>query len=102
MALLPLITGDRVQFKTQDGSDLQFAQTMGGDNDVIRYVHVDEIGGLRFYDTFAKAVAGGKSQSETIDMPSSSQEMLVKTMGEPDRDRCLAPSQFLHHVARQH
>ena len=29
-AALQLITGDRVRFKTQDGSDLQFAQTMGG------------------------------------------------------------------------
>ena len=80
-AYFQLITGDRVQFKTQDGSDLQFAQTMGGDNDVIRCVHVDEIGGLRFYDTFAKAVAGGKSQSETIDMPSSSQEILGQGHG---------------------
>ena len=43
-AYLQLITGDRVQFKTQDGSDLQFAQSMGGDSDVIRYVHVDAIG----------------------------------------------------------
>lgn len=89
-AYFQLITGDRVQFKTQDGSDLQFAQTMGGDSDVIRYVHVDEIGGIRFYDTFAKAVAGGKSQAEIIDAPSSSQQVLIRVMGEPDRERCLA------------
>ena len=64
-AYLQLITGDRVQFKTQDGSDLQFAQSMGGDSDVIRYVHVDAIGGVRLYDSFAKAVTGGKATSET-------------------------------------
>jgi hypothetical protein len=92
-AYLQLITGDRVQFKTQDGTDLQFAQTMGGDSDVIRFVHVDEIGGLRLYDTFSKAVTGGKSQAEVLDAPSDSQAITVKVLGEPDEDRCLAQVQ---------
>lgn len=89
-AYLQLITGDRVQFKTQDGSDLQFAQSMGGDSDVIRYVHVDAIGGLRLYDTFAKAVTGGKAGSETLDAPTAAQDITIKVMGDPDKDRCLA------------
>ena len=89
-AYLQLITGDRVQFKTQDGSDLQFAQSMGGDSDVIRYVHVDAIGGIRLYDSFAKAVTGGKATSETLDAPTGSQDITIRVMGDPDKDRCLA------------
>ena len=79
-AYLQLITGDRVQFKTQDGSDLQFAQSMGGDSDVIRYVHVDAIGGIRLYDSFAKAVTGGKATSETLDAPTGSQDITIRVM----------------------
>ena len=89
-AALQLITGDRVRFKTQDGEDLQFAQTMGGDDDVIRYVHVDGMGGIRLYDTFSAAVKGGKSGSLQLDAPTEAQDITVRVMGEPNVERCVA------------
>jgi hypothetical protein len=89
-AALQLITGDRVRFKTQDGSDLQFAQTMGGDDDVIRWVNVDGMGGVRLYDSFSAAVKGGKSRSLQLDTPTAAQDITVRVMGEPDVERCLA------------
>lgn len=89
-ASLQLITGDRVRFKTQDGTDLQFAQTMGGDDDVIRYVHVDSMGGVRLYDTFAAAVKGGKAGSLSLDTPTKAQDITVWVMGEPAKERAVA------------
>ena len=89
-AAFQLITGDRVRFKTQDGSDLQFAQTAGGDDDIIRWVNVDGMGGIRLYDSFSEAIKGGKSSALELDEPTSAQEITVKVMGEPDRERCVA------------
>ena len=89
-AAMQLITGDRVRFKTQDGSDLQFAQSMGGDDDVIRYVNVDGMGGVRLYDTFSAAVKGGKSGSLQLDAPKKAQDITVRVMGEPTVERCVA------------
>jgi len=89
-AALQLITGDRVRFKTQDGSDLQFAQTMGGDDDIVRWVHVDGMGGIRLYDSFSAAVKGGKAGSLKPDAPTTAQQITIRVMGEPNVERCVA------------
>lgn len=89
-AALQLTTGDRVQFKTQNGSDLQFAQTAGADDDIIRWVHVDGMGGIRLYDSFSAAVKGGKSNSLQLDAPAEAQDITVRVVGEPDLERCVA------------
>ena len=90
-AAFQLITGDRVRFKTQDGSDLQFVSSIDtADDDIIRFVHVDPIGGIRLYDTFSEAVKGGKTSAIELDAPTSAQEITVKVMGEPSQERCVA------------
>ena len=90
-AAFQLITGDRVRFKTQDGSDLQFVLSLDtADDDIIRFVHVDAMGGIRLYDTFSEAIKGGKALAIELDAPTSAQEITVKVMGEPSQERCVA------------
>ena len=90
-AALQLITGDRVRFKTLDGSKLQFAKSIkGADDDIIRFVHVDAMGGIRLYDSFSGAVKGGKTGSLELDAPTAAQEITVRVMGEPSVQRCVA------------
>jgi len=69
---------------------LQFAQSSGGDDDVIRFVNVDGMGGIRLYDTFSGAIKGGKSGSLELDAPTAAQEITVRVMGEPSVQRCVA------------
>jgi hypothetical protein len=90
-AALQLITGDRVQFKTQNNTNLQFAASIAGaDTSVTRYVHVDGMGGIRLYDTFSDAVRGGQSRSLLLTAPTAAQDITVRVVGEPDQERCVA------------
>ena len=60
------------------------------DDDVIRYVNVDGMGGVRLYDSFSAAVKGGKSRALELDEPTEAQDITVRVMGEPTVERCLA------------
>lgn len=58
-----LLTGDRIELRATDGGLLSFVASSGWDNNVQQdrgswFIHVDELGGIRLYDTFANALNG--------------------------------------------
>lgn len=84
----PLITGDEVQFSTQDGTtNLELVLGMT-DTDVTRWVHVDQVGGIRLYTSYAAAVTGGKDDAVALVTPSSDQNIVVDVVNL--RSNCIA------------
>jgi len=61
-----LITGDRVELKTNDGTNLDFVAASGWANNTVQssgtwYVFVDELGGIRLYDNFDDSLEGSSA-----------------------------------------
>lgn len=59
-----LITGDLVEFTTTDGTNLDFVAASGWINNTVQasgnwYVNVDELGGIKLYETFDDSLEGG-------------------------------------------
>ena len=73
-----LITGDQVEIETVDGSNLEL---LSGHNfpDLRKYIHIDDMGGIRLYDTFSSALAGEVSDALTLTAPSSTKTILIRT-----------------------
>ena len=72
-----IITGDRLQIKRTDGSaDLELVSGHTG-RDGSWFAHVDDIGGLRLYATFALSVGGTKVNALTLVAPSGNQEISI-------------------------
>ena len=73
-----LLTGDQVEIETADGSNLEL---LSGHNfpDLRKYIHINEMGGIKLYDTFGSALAGEISDALTLVTPSSSQNILIRT-----------------------
>lgn len=65
-----LLTGDQIEIKSTNGAVLTFAP---GDTDgsIKHFIHVDEIDGIRLYNSFAHAVAGGKANAIALNTPTS-------------------------------
>jgi hypothetical protein len=74
-----LLTGDRVEIATVDGSTLEL---VNGHNfpDGVWYLFIDKMGGIRLFDTFAKAISGKVGDALTLVTPSSSKEITIKTV----------------------
>ena len=72
----PLITGDQVEFRTVDGTDLVLVEGMT-DSSVTRWVHIDQMGGIRLYDTYETAINGGISGAIPLVEPTADQEIIV-------------------------
>ena len=73
-----LITGDQIEIETVDGSNLEL---LSGHNfpDLRKYIHIDDMGGIRLYDTFSSALAGEVSDALTLTAPSSTKTILIRT-----------------------
>lgn len=59
-----LITGDLVEIATTDGTDLDFVDATGWDAGSVQtsgnwYVYVDQLGGIKLYDSFDNSLEGG-------------------------------------------
>ena len=82
-----LITGDRIEIFTADGSDLTL---VAGHNypDGLWHCHIDDAGGVRLYDEFEDAINGGFDNAVALIEPPVAQEILVRTRN--SRFRCLA------------
>ena len=73
-----IITGDKVEIKRTDGSsNLELVSGHTG-RDGSWFVHVDDIGGIRLYTTFALAVGGTKANALSLVVPSSNQQISIK------------------------
>lgn len=58
-----LITGDLIEIATTDGTDLDFVDASGWANNTVQtsgdwYVFVDELGGIKLYETFDNSLEG--------------------------------------------
>ena len=63
-----LLTGDQVEITSTDGSALDFIDSYT-DSSVKKYIYVDELDGIRLYNSFAHAVNGGSSNATTLATP---------------------------------
>ena len=57
-----LVSGDQVEITSTDGSGLDFINSYT-DSAVKKFIHVDELDGIRLYNSFAHAVSGGKTNA---------------------------------------
>ena len=73
-----LITGDQVEIETVDGSNLQLLSNHDFP-DLRKYIHIDDMGGIRLYNTFASALAGEVTDALTLTAPSSTKNILIRT-----------------------
>ena len=74
-----IITGDKLDISRTDGSgNLELVSGHTG-RDGSFFVHVDDIGGMRLYSTFALAVGGTKASALTLVAPSGTQTISFKT-----------------------
>ena len=73
-----LITGDQVEIETVDGSNLEL---LSGHNfpDLRKFIHIDDMGGIKLYNTFATALAGEVADALTLIAPSSTKDILIRT-----------------------
>lgn len=63
-----LNSGDQLEIRSTDGTNLDFVDPSGWVVNAVQdaghwYIHVDELGGIRLYDTFDKAIEGLQSQA---------------------------------------
>ena len=73
-----LITGDQIEIETVDGSDLEL---LSGHSfpDLRKYIHIDDMGGIKLYNTFSSALAGEVTDALTLTTPSSTKNILIRT-----------------------
>ena len=72
-----LVTGDQVEITSTDDSALDFIDSYT-DSSVKKFVYVDELDGIRLYNTFALAVAGGKTNAVALATPGNAIPVKVK------------------------
>lgn len=63
-----LLTGDQIEITSTDDSALDFIDSYT-DSSVKKYIYVDELDGIRLYDSFAHAVNGGSTNATTLAAP---------------------------------
>ena len=73
-----LITGDQVEIETVDGSNLELLDSHSFP-DLRKYIHIDDMGGIKLYNTFGAALAGEVSDALTLTVPSSTKDILIRT-----------------------
>lgn len=80
-----LITGDRIEIYTEDGSTLELVKDHNYP-DGRWFCHIDDTGGVRLYEDFDQAINGGIENAIELIEPTTSQVILVRTRN--SRFRC--------------
>jgi len=84
-----LITGDEIQISSKNKtSALTFISGITSDTSIKKFVHIDELGGVRLYSTFAHAVTGGTTNA--LSLAELSSDLTVNVTVESARPRLLA------------
>jgi hypothetical protein len=73
-----LITGDHIEIRTEDGSDLQLVAGHAFP-DWRGYINVDQAGGIRLFSSFTDAINGDFDAALDLIAPTASQPILVST-----------------------
>ena len=74
-----LITGDKVNIKSADGTTALGLVSGHSGAEWAGYVAVDDIGGCRLYGSFPHAVEGGTTNALTLTAPSTTKDIIVET-----------------------
>lgn len=82
-----LVSGDQIEITSTDGSSLDFISGYT-DSAVKKFIHVDELDGIRLYNSFAHAVSGGKANAIALATPGNS--IPIKAIVESAAPRLLA------------
>ena len=82
-----LLTGDQIEITATDGTALDFVDSYT-QSSIKRFIHVDELDGIRMYATFANAVTGGKANAVTLAAPGNS--IPIKVVVQSTTPRVLA------------
>jgi len=72
-----LLTGDQVEIKRVGGGALDLI-TGNTSNGVKKFIHIDQVGGMFLYNTFAHAVTGGSTNAVALSSPSSNYDIELK------------------------
>lgn len=72
-----LLSGDQIEITSTDGSALDFIASYT-DTSVKKFIHVDELDGIRLYDSFANAVNGGSANATALATPGDDIPIRVK------------------------
>lgn len=72
-----LLSGDQIEITSTDGSALDFIDSYT-DTSVKKFIHVDELDGVRLYDSFANAVNGGTANATALATPADDIPIRVK------------------------
>ena len=72
-----LISGDQIEITSTDGTALDFIDSYTKTS-VKKFVHVDELDGIRLYDSFADAVNGGTTNAVDLATPGDNIPIRVK------------------------
>ena len=84
----PFITGDEVEFRSADeATNLQLVSGIT-DTSVTRWVHVDQLGGIRLFDSYQQAVNGIKDEALELVTPTENQNIVVNVANVASR--CVA------------
>lgn len=76
-----LVTGDQVEITSTDGTALDFIDVSGSaytKKAIKKFIYVDQLDGIRLYDTFAHAVNGGKTNATTLRTPANDLKIKVE------------------------
>ena len=65
-----LITGDKIRIKSTDNSALDFVDAYT-ETAIARFIHVDDVGGIRLFSTFAQAINGLKADAIALSAPAN-------------------------------
>lgn len=72
-----LLSGDQVEITSTDGTALDFIDSYTKTS-VKKFIHVDELDGIRLYDSFAHAVNGGTTNATALATPANDLPIRVK------------------------
>ena len=72
-----LLSGDQIEITSTDGTALDFIDSYTKTS-VKKFIHVDELDGIRLYDSFAHAVNGGTTNATDLATPADDLPIRVK------------------------
>jgi len=72
-----LLSGDQIEITSTDGTALDFISSYTKTS-VKKFIHVDELDGIRLYDSFANAVNGGTANATALATPANDLPIRVK------------------------
>ena len=72
-----LLSGDQIEITSTDGTALDFIDSYTKTS-VKKFIHVDELDGIRLYDSFAHAVNGGTTNATALAVPANDLPIRVK------------------------